>query len=64
MGEFSATEGSYVPMSSASLESGTATSVDHIIEFGGRTANDAQRACFLADQSDSLSASVVAWSND
>ena len=51
-------------MSSASLEMGTATSVDQTSVPSGRTASDAQRACFLADHRDCIDASSVADSNE
>lgn len=51
-------------MISAIRDIGTATSVDQICVPSGRTARDAHRACFLADQRESISASVLADSND
>lgn len=53
-----------LPISSAILEIGTATSVDHISVPSGRTAREAHRACFLADHRDCIDASSVADSKE
>lgn len=51
-------------MISAIRDMGTAASVDHITVPSGRTARQAQSACFRADQRDAISSSLVADSND
>lgn len=53
-----------LPISSAILDMGTATSVDQTSVPSGRTARDAHRACFLADHRDCIDASSVADSNE
>lgn len=55
---------SYILISSAIRDRGTATSVDHICVPSGRIARLAQRACFRADHRESISASVPADTKD
>ena len=51
-------------MISAIRDIGTAASVDHTSVPSGRTARQAQSACFRADQRDAMASSLVADSND
>ena len=48
----------------AICDMGTATSVDHTSVPSGRTARQAQSACFLADQREAMASSLVAESNE
>ena len=53
-----------LPINAPIRDSGTATSVDHICVPSGLMARLAHRACFLADQSESICSAVLADSKD